>query len=91
MFSDILPRSAKTLRPKLKGLVNATGKTRELDVFLASIREARRDIQARDGRGLSFLEATVLSERERAGKQLEAVLRRGNFDTGVQDFLRTLG
>jgi CHAD domain-containing protein len=89
LFKEALPKRSRRHAAALKRLISIMGETRELDVFLLSIREAM-ERESGDRRGLAMLAATVEEERNARHAALVRSLRTSDWRTSMRHFLKEL-
>lgn len=89
LFKEVLPKRSRHPSAALKRLIGVMGETRELDVFLLTIREAMGREKG-DRRGLAMLAATVEQERNDRHAALVRSLRSSDWRASMRRFLKEL-
>jgi CHAD domain-containing protein len=89
IFRDVLPRKSRKHADRLKALIRLMGGTRELDVFLASLKEQRTGALG-DLRALDLLAARVAQERDERHRTLVRALRTSAWRADFRRFLEEL-
>jgi CHAD domain-containing protein len=89
LFREALPKRSRRQSAEIKRLIRYMGQTRELDVFLESVREAMQRATG-DRRALEWLAAHVESERAECQRKLARTLQSSDWSSSFRRFLSDL-